>query len=53
MMPDIARECSSKRRYESVNEAESQIDFSSRFGRVDLRWYQCDFCHGFHLTSRP
>lgn len=42
-----------KNRYNTQREAETAILASSEVGRPELRYYYCDTCTGFHLTSKP
>lgn len=44
--------CESKNRYASRAEAEDAIAACARHGRPGLRCYRCDYCKGWHLTSR-
>lgn len=54
-MIDQHRSCTSKVRYFTAAEAADQINFLSLEKALDkpLRVYQCPYCTGFHLTSRP
>jgi len=42
-----------KNRYNTQRDAETAILASSEAGRPELRYYYCDTCTGFHLTSKP
>lgn len=54
-MIDQHRSCTSKVRYFTEREAADQIAFLMLNQGVarPLRIYQCPYCTGFHLTSRP
>jgi hypothetical protein len=50
---DIAAMCEGKRRYRSRGEALRVRNRRQRCGATkQLRAYQCDFCHRWHLTSQ-
>ena len=44
--------CSSKNRYSSRAEAESVRKDCASYGRTGLNIYQCEYCGGWHLTSK-
>ena len=44
--------CASKNRYSSRAEAEDAIVACAQYGRSGLRCYRCEYCKGWHLTSR-
>lgn len=44
--------CESKNRYETQAEAREAIALCAEHGRTDLRCYKCDYCGGWHLTSK-
>ena len=46
------RGCESKARYATHGEAEEAIAACAAHGRRGLRCYRCEFCGGWHLTSR-
>ena len=46
------RACTSKNRYASRSEAEEAILLSAEHGTRGLRTYRCEYCGGWHLTSR-
>ena len=57
---DLAREaarcekaCGKKKRYFSRYEAELAIDACEEHGTTGLRAYECPYCNGWHLTSKP
>lgn len=45
--------CESKNRYASRSEAEEMIRTLSAYGKKGLRCYRCQYCNGWHLTSKP
>lgn len=47
------RACSAKHRYESREDAEEAARTCITNGRRTLRVYRCDYCDGWHLTSKP
>ena len=47
-----ARSCSSKNRYPTRAAAENAIFACAEHGTVGLSCYQCEFCNGWHLTSK-
>lgn len=47
------RACESKNRYASRAEAEEAIASCAAYGRRGLHSYRCDYCGGWHLTSKP
>lgn len=42
-----------KNRYNTQWDAETAILASSEPGQPELRYYYCDACTGYHLTSKP
>lgn len=42
-----------KRRYETEQEAQEQINYLLTKDDVKLRTYKCHTCHNWHLTSKP
>jgi hypothetical protein len=42
-----------KNRYNTQGEAETAILVNNEAGKPELRYYYCDTCSGYHLTSRP
>ena len=47
------RQCGSKARYRTEEIAEAVAMRRMALGGPDLRWYPCDICGGWHLTSAP
>ncbi len=45
--------CESKNRYSSRSEAERAIASCAEYGTTGLHCYQCPYCNGWHLTSKP
>lgn len=45
--------CASKNRYSSRSEAEAAIAWCAEQGRTGLHVYRCEYCNGWHLTSKP
>ena len=45
--------CESKNRYDTRVEAEEAIASCAAYGRRGLHCYQCPYCDGWHLTSKP
>lgn len=45
--------CESKNRYATHREAEEAIAACAEHGTRGLRSYQCAYCKGWHLTSKP
>lgn len=45
--------CASKNRYSSKSEAEAAIAWCAEQGRRGLHCYRCEYCNGWHLTSKP
>ena len=45
--------CESKNRYATRAEAQAAIDSCAAHGTRGLHCYRCDFCGGWHLTSKP
>ena len=45
--------CESKNRYATRAEAEAAIASCAAHGTRGLHCYRCDFCGGWHLTSKP
>ena len=47
------RQCGRKARYRSEDVAEAVAMRRMALGGPKLRWYLCDICGGWHLTSAP
>lgn len=47
------RACSSKNRYQTYADAQEAIGSCADHGRGGLHCYRCDYCGGWHLTSKP
>ncbi len=47
-----ARACDSKNRYASQWEAEQAADACAAHGAPALNVYRCQYCNGWHLTSK-
>ena len=45
--------CQAKRRYDTREDAEEAAHACTTSGRRTLRVYRCDYCDGWHLTSKP
>ena len=45
--------CESKNRYSSRYEAEQAIAACAEHGKRGLHMYRCEYCKGWHLTSKP
>ena len=45
--------CESKNRYASRSEAQGALEWCAEQGRRGLSIYRCQYCHGWHLTSKP
>lgn len=45
--------CESKNRYAHLDEAQEALEWSEARGRRGLRIYECPYCGGWHLTSKP
>ena len=46
-------QCEKKNRYEDEIEAQRIINARRRSGEGDsLRYYECQFCDGFHITKK-
>ena len=45
--------CESKNRYATRAEAEAAIVSCAAHGTRGLHCYRCDYCGGWHLTSKP
>ena len=45
--------CESKNRYSSRSEAEETIRTLATYGKKGLHCYRCQYCNGWHLTSKP
>lgn len=45
--------CESKNRYVSRAEAEDAIRSCASYGTTGLHCYRCEYCRGWHLTSKP
>jgi hypothetical protein len=54
-MDDTDLRICEKRRYESEEEAQEQIEYiqSQDPDTEPLRIYKCHTCHNWHLTSKP
>ena len=46
------RGCERKNRYMSRFDAEAAISSCAEYGTSGLRCYKCEYCGGWHLTSR-
>ena len=46
------RACESKNRYRSRAEAEAAAASCAEWGTPGLKCYRCDYCGGWHLTSK-
>ena len=44
--------CTSKNRYSSRAEAEAVLADCASHGRTGLHIYKCQYCNGWHLTSK-
>ncbi len=44
--------CESKNRYSSKTEAQLAIKSCEDHGTTGLRCYRCEYCNGWHLTSK-
>lgn len=47
------RTCLAKNRYDTREDAEEAARACTANGRRALRVYRCDYCDGWHLTSKP
>jgi hypothetical protein len=47
-----ARGCERKQRYQTRWDAQEAIALCAEHGRSGLRCYRCEYCGGWHLTSR-
>ena len=45
--------CLHKNRYETLPEACLVIEIRETKSGKQLRWYDCPYCGGYHLTSQP
>lgn len=45
--------CESKNRYAHYSDAQEALEWSEDRGRRGLRIYECPYCGGWHLTSKP
>ena len=45
--------CERKNRYASRAEAEAAISACENYGARGLHCYKCEYCKGWHLTSKP
>ena len=45
--------CERKKRYSCKSDAEAAILSCAEYGTVGLHCYRCQYCKGWHLTSRP
>lgn len=45
--------CTSKNRYPTRADAEEAIESCAEHGRRGLHCYECPYCGGWHLTSKP
>ena len=45
--------CQAKRRYDTREDAEEAARTCTTSDRRTLRVYRCDYCDGWHLTSKP
>lgn len=45
--------CTSKKRYPHRADAEEAIQLCALHGRRGLHCYECPYCGGWHLTSKP
>lgn len=45
--------CTGKLHYNTLDEAEQEIDRAKTFRGETLRAYLCSLCGSFHLTSQP
>lgn len=45
--------CESKNRYVFRSDAEEAIRLCAEHGTTGLHAYRCDYCNGWHLTSKP
>ena len=45
--------CESKNRYAHLDEAEEALAWCVAQGRRGLSVYECPYCNGWHLTSKP
>ena len=45
--------CERKNRYPSRAEAEAAISACEDYGTRGLHCYKCEYCKGWHLTSKP
>ncbi len=48
-----SKACESKNRYRSRAEAEQAIASCADHGTTGLHCYRCEYCNGWHLTSKP
>ena len=44
--------CSSKNRYACKGDAEAAIRSCAEYGTTGLHCYRCEYCNGWHLTSK-
>ena len=47
------RACAGKLKYQTLNEAEMEIERAATYRSEVLRAYRCDHCNAFHLSSKP
>lgn len=45
--------CESKNRYSCRSDAEAAIRSCADYGTTGLHCYRCQYCGGWHLTSKP
>lgn len=45
--------CSSKKRYSTRAQAQDAIVSCAEHGTTGLHCYRCEYCGGWHLTSKP
>ena len=45
--------CESKNRYSCKHDAEVAIASCAEYGTTGLHAYRCQYCNGWHLTSKP
>lgn len=45
--------CESKNRYPSKGDAQEAIRLCAEHGTTGLHCYRCQYCNGWHLTSKP
>lgn len=51
-VPGVSRQCIAKKKYPDERQAKSWVKLVWKKYRKRVRYYECEHCDGFHLTSK-